>query len=163
VDQKLVSPVLMWAIIISGIVDVLYFIPSANIYSPGILHRVAFSVALIYWIALFAFSLYYNREAAKSAMNISGLVTAGPYSIVRHPIYSSDIILAWGIVIGFPKLNLLAAAIWTTVIMMRWAFLEESALTDRFGDGYMKYKQTTPMLIPKYSKIFPSWRAKSTA
>jgi protein-S-isoprenylcysteine O-methyltransferase Ste14 len=153
-QQQLVSPVIMWAIVVLGVVPAIYLLPGDNVYSPSILHRAVFVVALIYWVIMFGSSLYSNREAAESAKEISGLIESGPYSIVRHPIYSSDIICAWGIVNGFPKVNFIVAAAWLTLVMVRWAQLEEEALTERFGKEYLEYRKRTPMLVPNYLKLF---------
>ena len=77
------------------------------------------------------------------------LITTGPYSIVRNPIYL-------GALIFLPSLALVAAS-WLTVLpalilsitLYTQVGEEEATLVDRFGDAYIKFMKRTPRLIPK--------------
>jgi protein-S-isoprenylcysteine O-methyltransferase Ste14 len=53
-----------------------------------------------------------------------------------------------------PKASILACAAWLTAIMLRWLILEEKALTEKFGEAYKRYQDTTPLLIPKITRPF---------
>ena len=81
--------------------------------------------------------------------NDTVLVTTGPYSIVRNPIYL-------GAFIFMPSLALVAAgwlvllpALLLSVILYAQMGEEEAALVGRFGDAYVEYMQRTPRLIPR--------------
>jgi methanethiol S-methyltransferase len=76
-----------------------------------------------------------------------GLQVAGPYRLVRHPLY-----LGWMLIVfGAPRMSgdRLAFALLTTaylVIAIRW---EEQSLTRSFGEEYGRYKLLVPWrLIP---------------
>jgi protein-S-isoprenylcysteine O-methyltransferase Ste14 len=76
-----------------------------------------------------------------------GLVTRGPYGIVRHPVYLGELVAFGGLVIASPSprngvLALVFAAAQT--IRMR---LEEQALAERFPE-YHDYASATPRLLP---------------
>jgi hypothetical protein len=76
----------------------------------------------------------------------SQLVVSGPYSVVRHPLYSSLIALIW----LHPDLTvdrLLFNILWTVWIYIGTTLEEKDLLRD-FGEAYSEYQQTTPMLIP---------------
>lgn len=76
-------------------------------------------------------------------------VIRGPYRWVRHPLYSSILLLIW----LCPDLTLdrlLFNILWTAWICIG-TLLEEADLTNEFGDAYRQYRRTVPMLIP--------WRA----
>ena len=75
------------------------------------------------------------------------LVTAGPYRLVRHPLYLAEQIAIIGVFIQY-------ASVWTALLLaMQIAFQlrrmhnEELVLTASFPE-YSAYRQTTARLIP---------------
>jgi len=76
------------------------------------------------------------------------LVTRGLYSCIRHPMYSSLLFLAWGILfkdIGWASGALVAA---TTACLIATAQADEAECARYFGTSYLEYKQRTRMFIP---------------
>jgi len=80
------------------------------------------------------------------------LVTGGPYSLVRHPIYTS----MFGMLIG----TAIAMSQWPELLIGIVIFLlgtalriraEEQLLIDAFGDEYREYARKVPALIPGWS------------
>ena len=78
----------------------------------------------------------------------TGVIREGVFSIVRHPVYLSEIVLYLGLlIIG---MSLAATFVWLLTI----AFLhyiarhEERLLLARFGVDYERYMQEVPMWIP---------------
>jgi protein-S-isoprenylcysteine O-methyltransferase Ste14 len=70
----------------------------------------------------------------------------GPYRWVRHPLYSSAIILLW----AWPHVTLdrlMFNVLWTAWIYVGTC-LEERDLVQDFGDAYREYQRHTPMLVP---------------
>jgi protein-S-isoprenylcysteine O-methyltransferase Ste14 len=90
-------------------------------------------------------------------MYISGnkrqeLVTEGPYSMVRHPLYVFSLIGAIGI--GFASENLLVLALIIIFYLLYYPFTiiaEEKRLTNKFGQTYLDYMEHTPRFLPKLS------------
>ena len=90
-------------------------------------------------------------------MYISGnkrleLVTDGPYSIVRNPLYFFSLIGALGI--GLVSENLLILALMVVFYAVYYPFTilaEEKKLEGTFGDAYLEYKRRTPRFLPKPS------------
>ncbi len=83
------------------------------------------------------------------------LVTDGPYRLVRHPLYASLIWMFYGASIAY--LNPLAAVENTLIFLpaMTWrARLEETALTERFGEEYTHYKKQTGRFFPRLRSLF---------
>lgn len=75
------------------------------------------------------------------------LVTTGPYSVIRHPIYSGVILAMVGTTIAV-SLYWLIAVVLLGAYFIYSAVMEERYLTERFPDTYPRYKKSTKMLIP---------------
>ena len=77
------------------------------------------------------------------------LITTGPYRLVRHPSYTGTLLVFFGF--GLCMLNIFALA--TVILPITTAFLwrihvEETALSEAFGDRYQAYRVTTARVIP---------------
>jgi protein-S-isoprenylcysteine O-methyltransferase Ste14 len=75
------------------------------------------------------------------------LVTSGPYSRVRHPIYSGIILALIGTSVALSVYWLIPAAVIGAYFVFS-ATREEQYMTQRFPDSYPAYKQSTKMLVP---------------
>jgi protein-S-isoprenylcysteine O-methyltransferase Ste14 len=79
----------------------------------------------------------------------AGVVTAGPYHLVRHPIYLGLALLAMGQALAFsnwPALMIVLSGIVPTFVWR--ARVEEQLLIRTFGERYAVYRQRTKMIIP---------------
>jgi protein-S-isoprenylcysteine O-methyltransferase Ste14 len=80
----------------------------------------------------------------------AGLVTTGPYRLVRHPIYFGLSILALGQAIAFSSWPAIAVVFFAIVPTFAWrAWAEERLLADTFGERYTAYRSRTGMIIPR--------------
>jgi protein-S-isoprenylcysteine O-methyltransferase Ste14 len=83
-----------------------------------------------------------------------GLVTRGPYRIVRHPVYLGELAALLGLVLGaLSAWNLCCLALACAAQWVRMG-LEERALTSEFPE-YSAYAGRTPRLIPRPSRPSP--------
>lgn len=79
----------------------------------------------------------------------TGLVTTGPYRLVRHPIYLGLSILAAGQALAFGSGPALMIVLFGSVPTFAWrARAEEKLLACIFGDRYADYRRRTRMIIP---------------
>ena len=79
----------------------------------------------------------------------TGLVTTGPYRLVRHPIYLGLVLLAMGEALAFGSWPALMIVLSGVVPDHRWrARAEEKLLSRSFGERYAVYRQRTKMIIP---------------
>jgi protein-S-isoprenylcysteine O-methyltransferase Ste14 len=78
----------------------------------------------------------------------TALVTEGAYRYIRHPLYSSLLLLAWGVFFKAPCWigGLLALA--ATLFLVATARIEEVENAAFFGPAYEAYKEQTRMFIP---------------
>jgi protein-S-isoprenylcysteine O-methyltransferase Ste14 len=79
----------------------------------------------------------------------TGLVTTGPYRLVRHPIYLGFVLLALGEALAFGSWPALMIALSGIVPTFAWrARAEETLLSRTFDERYDVYRQRTKMIIP---------------
>ncbi|MGH9930127.1 MAG: methyltransferase family protein [Pyrinomonadaceae bacterium] len=86
----------------------------------------------------------------------TGLITAGPYSLMRHPIYSSMLLLTVGIFLAFGSWFAAALAVIPTIVLNYWqAKYEETFLVERYGSEAREYQHHLPIFIPQIWDPFP--------
>jgi protein-S-isoprenylcysteine O-methyltransferase Ste14 len=92
-----------------------------------------------------------NREGEPQLLGFektTALVTTGIYRYIRHPLYSSLFLLAWGIFFKLPSVagGLLALA--ATLFLIATAKADEAECIRFFGPAYKAYRKQTKMFIP---------------
>jgi protein-S-isoprenylcysteine O-methyltransferase Ste14 len=80
--------------------------------------------------------------------NTTTLVRLGAYKFIRHPLYSSLLLLAWGVFFKHPSLLGGALTLIATAFLVATARIEETENTNKFGGEYVAYMKTTKMFIP---------------
>lgn len=79
----------------------------------------------------------------------TGLVTTGPYRLVRHPIYLGLALLVMGQALAFGSWPALMIVLSGIIPTFAWrARAEEKLLSRAFGERYAAYRQRTRMIIP---------------
>ncbi|MGE5720281.1 MAG: methyltransferase family protein, partial [Nocardioidaceae bacterium] len=79
----------------------------------------------------------------------TGLVTTGPYGLVRHPIYLGLALLAMGEALAFSSWPAFLIVLSGIVPTFAWrARAEETLLSRTFGKRYALYQKQTKMIIP---------------
>lgn len=117
-----------------------------SLFSPAaavVIAQVA-ALALMLW-ARFTFGRRSFHFAADPTRG--GLVTTGPYRLIRHPIYTAVCLFAWPGVLAngsLPALGFGALLTAGAVVRMR---CEEALLAERYPE-YRQYAATTKRMIP---------------
>jgi protein-S-isoprenylcysteine O-methyltransferase Ste14 len=80
------------------------------------------------------------------------LVTSGPYRWVRHPLYSTVIL----VMLLWPQMTVNLATFFavTTAYFALGTVPEEHKLIEEFGDAYRRYQQAVPRLIPRLGRVY---------
>lgn len=107
------------------------------------------SISLIFWS--------YAQEVLDKNWSVNlkiqeehTLVTSGPYSVMRHPIYTAMIFWSTGLALytanAFYSAFAALVILWTPLRISK----EEKMLIGYFGDEYKKYMEHTGRYLPKF-------------
>ena len=80
--------------------------------------------------------------------NTTTLVTVGAYKYIRHPLYSSLLLLGWGVFFKDPSLLSSILVLATSAFLVATARVEEAENLQQFGTDYAVHMRTTKMFIP---------------
>lgn len=98
------------------------------------------------WVRLALGRFYSSIVQVKADHRV---VRQGPYQVVRHPGYTSFLLMGLGLAVGFSSLiGLLAVPLVLLPGLVYRLTVEEKFLTEQFGDEYHRYAQRTKRLIP---------------
>ncbi len=105
-------------------------------------------------IALFLFGvIWFNRSLNLIGVHLlhgrEELITHGPFSYVRHPLYATLMITIPPLVIIW-RSDLIFIAPWVLIVIASHYIvrIEERELTKTFGDDYKRYQRHVPALLP---------------
>ena len=100
---------------------------------------------------MFAYSVFFLRKAFMGNVDPVGdaLVTAGPYRVVRPPVYLAMLVMCMGLAIGVRSfLGLALAAFGFLPAAVYRARLEEQALEGKYGEEWRVYRDRTRFFLP---------------
>lgn len=87
--------------------------------------------------------LYIGSRKSKS------LVTTGPYSLCRNPLYLGTFAIYLGAGLCLENIVFIIGAVLLTIPLYLWVvFSEERRLTDAFGQAYLNYKRQSHRFWP---------------
>jgi len=120
-----------------------------NHYVP-LVARIPFGVVLLVlsgYLAIVGLFIVFGEEREKP-----GVIRKSVFSVVRHPIYLSEILLYLGLLML--NISLTAAGVWVSAILFLHYISrhEERLLLARFGAEYEQYMREVPMWIPLLRK-----------
>ena len=89
-----------------------------------------------------------DHGAAIGFEKTTQLVAVGAYKHIRHPMYSSLLFLAWGVLLKDLSWSSAILALAATVFLVATAKAEEAENIRFFGASYQAYIKQTKMFIP---------------
>lgn len=89
-----------------------------------------------------------NWSATVTIKERHELVTTGPYSIVRHPIYTGLLLAFAGSAMARGEWRGVLAVVIAAVALWRKLRREERWMQEQFGDAYLTYEKRVAALIP---------------
>ena len=104
------------------------------------------------WIIQAQRHLGRNITISISTRDRHELVTTGPYSRVRHPLYSAGMIESTGVCLLTSNwfVTLSAGLFWILIVLRTPR--EEQKLMERFGDDYRNYVRQVGRFVPRSSR-----------
>jgi len=140
---------IFWTRIFAIIAIILLLFSSHSWRSDGIFYFlmewIGFSMVVIATLGRLWCSLYI------AGYKDDQMITLGPYSLVRNPLYFFSFIGALGL--GFSSQNLIIIGLMITMFVVFYPHVidsEEKTLEMLFKDQYIQYKNTTPKYWPSF-------------
>ena len=130
-------------------------------HTAGLLWEIGCFLIAVAGIALRVFTTGTSPRGTSGrntrAQKASELNTTGPYSIVRHPLYLANFLVALGLSL-FPRTWFLPiiVSLATLLYYERIAAREEEFLDARFGAAFRRWAEAVPATIPS----FKAWRRR---
>ncbi len=94
------------------------------------------------------FFLGTNWSASVTVKHDHTLIRRGPYSVVRHPIYTGLLLAALGTSLVFGTIRCFVGVVLLTVGFRLKSLLEERFMQEQFGAQYASYKHEVKALVP---------------
>jgi len=102
-------------------------------------------------IAMAAHGFYLLKVTGKPRKGIEDttvLVRRGAYKYIRHPLYTSLLLLGWGAFLKDASFFSAAFVLLATAFVYATAKIEEAENREKFGASYEQYVKSTKMFIP---------------
>lgn len=114
------------------------------------LRLISLAVYLIFsWIQIWAFkTLGENYSQDIMIFNNHKLVTKGPFKVIRHPQYLSQILIDLGAGIATLSYIIIPLTIIEIPLLIMRASLEEKLLSKNFKEVYASYKKKSGFMLP---------------
>lgn len=102
------------------------------------------AVALMVWARV-----TFGRRSFHAAANptAGGLVTTGPYRIIRHPIYTAASLFGWGAIVAHWSLVSVALGVLLLLGVLMRMMCEEQLVKQKYPE-YVEYAKVTKRMIP---------------
>lgn len=117
---------------------------------PGLARKLVGAAMCIGGWGLHLYCHKFHKLAHQKAGTIQNVITSGPFSLIRHPMYLGLIFMYFGFAIGWGiAWMLLPAALFSAIVILT-AIREEAFLSQKLGAQYEDYKQRVRWrFIPK--------------
>ncbi len=128
----------------TGVFGLMFYFPSAGLKALGLLVT-ASGVGLAIWARRHLGGNWSGVPALKEGHT---LVTTGPYSVVRHPIYTGIVTGLIGSAMVLGTYGSLVAICLSALLVAVRVRQEEGLLREHFGEEYEDYRKKSKTIIP---------------
>ncbi len=104
------------------------------------------------FLRIWSGSVLTSRRMMSFEIKTDALLSAGPYQLVRNPIYLADLVAFTGFALCLPPIGLLLPVL----LFLHYTQLigyEEISLRKEFGRDYAIYQSRVPRLLPGFSSL----------
>lgn len=114
---------------------------------PGSTNLLAANVLLILGLAFSVWSIRYLDRSFSMVAQARAVVRSGPYAVVRHPLYTGELVALLGTALARP--GVWAFALWAAILgLQAYRVRHEEAILAATLEDYRDYQRSTPQLIP---------------
>ncbi len=150
-----VGPKIMRPAAAYGIVAILITLFNPELFLmkflPGAVFHIIGGILLGLGIAF----LYISSRAMMKAVTLGQLEISGTFALVRNPLYFSWIFFVIpGIAFASQAWLILGMSALAYFRFNKFISLEEKPLEEAFGDEFITYKKSVPLIIPRFKDIF---------
>lgn len=126
-------------------------IPADDALTAGYIF-IALIMASVSLLRMWAGTLLTAQRVMAFSVQVDSLRTAGPYLVVRNPIYLADFIAICAFTVCLPVIGLLMPVLFC-IHYVRLIRYEEASLEVRYRDQYDDYAACVPRLIPSFRSL----------
>jgi S-adenosylmethionine-diacylglycerol 3-amino-3-carboxypropyl transferase len=119
---------------------------------------VALIMTVVSVLRMWAGSVLTSQRVMAFRVQVDSLITAGPYRIVRNPIYLADLAAMCGFALVLPIAGLVLPILFYLHYIQLIAY-EEKSFEESFKDDCKDYFDTVPRLIPNFTSLSKIGRA----
>jgi protein-S-isoprenylcysteine O-methyltransferase Ste14 len=124
----------------------LYTIPAPWVYLTLALQAAAAACLLLALVQTDVWAFAGLSQPFRGEGGTGRLVTSGMYRLVRHPLYTTGLVILW--LAPQMTVNRLVLIASLSLYLIIGAHFEERKLERDFGSAYLEYRARTPMFIP---------------
>jgi protein-S-isoprenylcysteine O-methyltransferase Ste14 len=120
-------------------------------HNPLSINQIISWILLLSSITLAIHGFYLLHKIGMPAQGIEAttkVVRIGIYQYIRHPLYSSLILLTWGVFLKEISFLSLILSILASIFLIVTALVEEQENLRKFGEEYRSYMKSTRRFLP---------------
>lgn len=135
----------------AGTLDHVFHLPRLHWGLPNL---VAGSALMAVGIPLALWSIYVQFRLASGTpvpfMPTRKLIISGPFLYCRNPMTLGALLAYLGIAVILGSISALTIVlVFAALLLLYVKFIEEKELTARFGEQYLEYRKSTPLILPR--------------
>jgi len=142
--------ILLGLFLIVWVADSFFLHLSTFLYLPWYIRL----IFLVSCLAVAAFLFKSGHGVVSHSQRSSGLMSAGAFKNVRHPLYLGCILFYLGLALSTASLFSLALWVAICIFYNYLASYEEKLLETKFGESYIIYKEQTGKWTPRMPFIY---------
>ena len=119
-------------------------LPHGEASSGGL---IAATTLLVLGLGFAVWAIRYLDRSFSMIAQARAVVRSGPYAVVRHPLYTGELVALLGTVLVHP--GVWSIAVWTAILCLQtYRVRHEEAILAATLEDYRDYQRSTPQLIP---------------
>ncbi len=130
------------------LLSLLYLIVSGPKIASGWLGLLLEAAGVLLGIVAIYVAGIHNVNVAPLPKQGGRLITWGPYSVIRHPMYLAQVVALVPLVFDKPTPVRLSVLLLLCVVLLIKIQVEEKGLIRQFGDDYLEYRKKTARVLP---------------